>query len=76
MSKTGSYGMTDLGNDGIRTFFARHSCNEYCRRDWARPGVKVKTFTKKRGTTMLPDRINGQPRSRPPAQRIHAWTMF
>ena len=29
-------GPTDLGLDGIRTFFARHVCNELCRR-WPRP---------------------------------------
>ena len=31
MSRTNSYGVTDLGPDGISNFFARHKCNEYCK---------------------------------------------
>lgn len=33
----GAYGVTDLGPDGIVSFFARHICGLFCRAGWARP---------------------------------------
>jgi hypothetical protein len=37
LSRTRSYGVTDLGTDGISTFFARHTCNRYCQNHWTKP---------------------------------------
>ena len=31
MSRTGEFGCTDLGSQGIQDWFARHTCNQYCR---------------------------------------------
>lgn len=38
LSRTaGAYGVTDLGADGVASFFSRHACGHYCRPGWARP---------------------------------------
>jgi len=37
LSRNKSFGPTDLGIDGILTFFEGHQCNEYCRAEWAMP---------------------------------------
>jgi hypothetical protein len=37
MSMRREYGPTDLGREGIVTFFAHHRCNKYCQSDWQRP---------------------------------------
>lgn len=34
MSVSRCYGPTDLGTQGIETFFANHVCNEFCRSHW------------------------------------------
>jgi hypothetical protein len=31
------YGPTDLGSEGVDTFFARHTCNRFCKKHWLRP---------------------------------------
>lgn len=38
-SRRRNYGITDLGEKGIETFFARHVCNRFCNWDgyWSRP---------------------------------------
>ncbi len=53
MSRTGQFGPTDLGPDGISTFFARHECNSYCRRDWAKPARPEAHFPERVGTSMV-----------------------
>ena len=37
MSAERAYGPTDLGQEGIISFFSHHQCNEYCRRSWRKP---------------------------------------
>ncbi|KAK0670963.1 kinase-like domain-containing protein [Cercophora samala] len=37
LSQTREYGVTDLGPDGISTFFSQHICNKFCRDDWLVP---------------------------------------
>ena len=49
LSRDRSYGMTDLGSDGISTFFARHQCNEYCRDHWQKPRDRQVYFPANRG---------------------------
>lgn len=52
LSRDGRFGVTDLGPDGIQTFFAHHRCNRYCDPRWARPrGVEI--IRRRRGTTAM-----------------------
>ena len=51
--RPGTYGPTDLGRDGIITFFAYHDCNEYCMDDWHRPKYRHPILKMKRGTSMI-----------------------
>eukprot|EP00884_Botryococcus_braunii_P003389 jgi/Botrbrau1/13050/Bobra.0187s0012.1 len=37
LSRRRTYGVTDLGPEGISTFFARHQCNHYCKEHWQKP---------------------------------------
>ncbi len=53
LSRSQQLGPTDLGIDGILTFFARHKCNGYCRRDWARPASAEIHFPENVGTSMV-----------------------
>lgn len=49
-------GVTDLGPQGIYTFFRNHTCNEYCSKRWLKPDFSSVPdlelgFRRKRGTT-------------------------
>jgi hypothetical protein len=46
------YGPTDLGWEGIESFFANHVCNEYCETHWSRPYGR-RHFRRTRGTTFV-----------------------
>lgn len=64
MSTTRAYGPTDLGSNGISTFFAHHKCNEYCRAEWKRPRNQTPYYSRTAGTTMehnVPTRQSRQP---------------
>mmetsp|Transcript_37622 Transcript_37622/g.91299 ORF Transcript_37622/g.91299 Transcript_37622/m.91299 type:complete len:297 (+) Transcript_37622:62-952(+) len=52
MSKNRSFGPTDLGSQGISSFFANHVCNEFCRSDWQRPRDQRQYYRRTAGTTM------------------------
>ncbi|KAI7909077.1 hypothetical protein M9X92_011842 [Pyricularia oryzae] len=53
MSQVQSYGPADLGPDGIRSFFQRHICGRFCRREWTRPRVIGRAaIPMRQGTTM------------------------
>lgn len=66
LSRHGNYGPTDLGADGISSFFARHVCNSFCRDHWASPRQPIPHFRCQRGSAMIvPTR-----RSRPPLTGI------
>jgi hypothetical protein len=47
------YGVTDLGEKGIESFFANHRCNEFCQSGWARPRNPSQWFPRTHGTSML-----------------------
>ncbi|KAI0188911.1 kinase-like domain-containing protein [Xylaria flabelliformis] len=68
MSPLQTYGPTDLGPDGIRSFFHRHRCGRFCKRDWLKPGRQnTPLFPMTRGTTMvarLPTRSSRNPLTR------------
>jgi hypothetical protein len=53
LSQTREYGVTDLGPDGIRSFFSQHACNNYCRPHWTRPADPRPFFRPVQSTTMV-----------------------
>ncbi|CAJ1959240.1 unnamed protein product [Cylindrotheca closterium] len=66
MSTTREYGPTDLGSNGISSFFAHHVCNEFCQSAWRRPRDQSAYFHRSAGTTMeqVPTRNSRAPMSR------------
>mmetsp|Transcript_11552 Transcript_11552/g.23490 ORF Transcript_11552/g.23490 Transcript_11552/m.23490 type:complete len:468 (-) Transcript_11552:112-1515(-) len=46
-----AYGVTDLGPEGIQSFFYNHRCSKYCREDWITPRERVKPTL-----ALVPDR--------------------
>lgn len=53
MSMTQVYGPTDLGSEGISTFFARHKCNNFCNSQWMAPKNKKVFFKVQKGSAMI-----------------------
>ena len=53
LSKTREYGVTDLGPEGISSFFSQHTCNPYCHPNWIKPNRPVQHFHPLSGTTMV-----------------------
>ncbi|KHO01337.1 MHCK/EF2 kinase [Metarhizium album ARSEF 1941] len=70
LSRDRQYGVTDLGPDGISSFFAQHYCNNYCHRSWTRPGSTLQYFRPVPGTTMI-QRSVGTEYSRPYRTRFY-----
>lgn len=54
LSKKIEFGVTDLGPEGISSFFHEHTCNKYCRSDWLLPSHTRRHFKPIPGTTMVP----------------------
>jgi Alpha-kinase family len=57
-SRSRSYGVTDMGEKGIESFFANHVCNQFCSSDnsarsWQRPRHATRWFESNSGTSML-----------------------
>lgn len=64
MSATQEYGPTDLGTEGISSFFSVHTCNNYCGSAWIIPQDKKNYFKIQKGTAMgVPTRISREPLS-------------
>ncbi|KAK4465919.1 kinase-like domain-containing protein [Cladorrhinum samala] len=53
LSRTREYGVTDLGPEGISSFFSQHGCTVYCRPTWTRPANPVQFFEPRMSTSML-----------------------
>ncbi|KAK3354029.1 kinase-like domain-containing protein [Lasiosphaeria hispida] len=53
LSRNREYGVTDLGSEGISSFFSQHECSGYCRPNWTRPSNPVRYFEPRMGTSML-----------------------
>ncbi|KAK4234535.1 kinase-like domain-containing protein [Achaetomium macrosporum] len=53
LSRNREYGVTDLGPDGISSFFSHHCCNNYCRPNWTAPANPVQYFRPTRSTTFI-----------------------
>uniref|UniRef100_A0A7S2Y4J4 Alpha-type protein kinase domain-containing protein n=1 Tax=Entomoneis paludosa TaxID=265537 RepID=A0A7S2Y4J4_9STRA len=55
-SRQRRYGVTDLGEKGIESFFANHYCNEFCHSNghhWSSPRTQRQWFAMSSGTSML-----------------------
>lgn len=62
----GRFGPTDLGDDGISTFFLRHTCNKYCSgKGWMRPRKQRAFFAACKGTSMQAGAATGPQRCLP-----------
>jgi hypothetical protein len=53
LSRNREYGVTDLGPDGISSFFSQHDCNNFCRQNWTQPANPMQHFHPVPGTTMI-----------------------
>ncbi|KAK4149181.1 kinase-like domain-containing protein [Chaetomidium leptoderma] len=53
LSQTREYGVTDLGPDGISSFFSQHSCNNFCRSNWTKPANPRQYFNPTQSTSMI-----------------------
>ena len=66
MSVNREFGPTDLGSNGISSFFAHHQCtHEFCRSEWRKPRNQTPYYSRMAGTTMehVPTRNSRQPMS-------------
>jgi len=52
LSADRSYGVTDLGPRGISSFFAAHTCTDFCRRSWSKPADTKRYYSAVETTTM------------------------
>lgn len=52
MSKSRSFGPTDLGPKGISSFFGHHKCNKYCKAKWQRPADQRLYYKASEGSAM------------------------
>ncbi|CAJ1968339.1 unnamed protein product [Cylindrotheca closterium] len=59
-SRSRSYGLTDLGEKGIDSFFANHQCNEFCQHTWSRPKQTKAWFPVAKGTSMVSSEVAAQ----------------
>lgn len=64
LTRDRDFGVTDLGQAGIISFFSQHVCNIYCRSNWIKPGNPTRRFNPVRGTTMIGHAVPTR-RSRP-----------
>lgn len=53
LSRRREYGVTDLGPEGIDSFFHQHECNSFCRPHWTQPSRPAQYFRPTPGTTMI-----------------------
>jgi len=53
LSRSREYGVTDLGPDGISSFFSQHVCNNFCRPNWTKPAHPLQHFDPVASTTMI-----------------------
>ena len=53
LSKTKEFGVTDLGPEGISSFFTTHICTRFCRKYWILPDNCKRHFKPEPGTIMI-----------------------
>eukprot|EP01104_Vermistella_antarctica_P004308 TRINITY_DN14785_c0_g1_i1.p1 TRINITY_DN14785_c0_g1~~TRINITY_DN14785_c0_g1_i1.p1 ORF type:complete len:285 (+),score=27.78 TRINITY_DN14785_c0_g1_i1:89-943(+) len=73
LSRSKAYGPTDLGSEGISTFFARHQCNGYCKKHWMKPRDQTVYYEEREGTSMMavPTRQSREQMSLPRYGRVY-----
>ena len=52
LSRSREFGVTDLGEKGISSFFSQHTCNSFCHPRWNKPVNPYQWFAPVPGTTM------------------------
>lgn len=52
-SRARSFGLTDLGEKGIESFFANHKCNQFCQSHWSRPRIQRRWFPRNGSATSM-----------------------
>lgn len=57
LSRNMSYGVTDMGPEGISSFFALHRCNHYCDPNWSKPADPYYFYDAYQATTVHPQYI-------------------
>ncbi|KAJ6439816.1 hypothetical protein O9K51_07707 [Purpureocillium lavendulum] len=53
LSRNRDFGVTDLGPEGISSFFSQHGCNGFCRPHWTKPANPIQYFYPEPGTSMI-----------------------
>ena len=53
LSQNRAFGVTDLGPQGISTFFSYHTCSEFCRPHWLQPNAPRAFFRPTSSTSMM-----------------------
>lgn len=53
MSNKRRFGPTDLGREGMLSFFSRHECNQFCRHHWQKPRGRSNIVKVRSGTSAM-----------------------
>ncbi|KAI2607757.1 kinase-like protein [Hypoxylon fragiforme] len=61
MSVDGMYGISDLGHDGMSSFFSHHRCNNWCHPHWMKPRQIVRAYAAVPHTTMIQSTRSARP---------------
>jgi hypothetical protein len=64
LSRTKAYGVTDLGAQGISSFFSNHKCNQFCRSNWNLPADRSRYHAIQAGTSMAGSTVRPVPHQR------------
>lgn len=59
-SQSRRFGVTDLGREGIVTFFTHHRCTRFCRDSWVRPKTTGEYYRRQKGTMMVSRGFRGR----------------
>ncbi len=66
------FGVTDLGDQGISTFFSSHTCNRFCKSAWTKPRDQRQYYHPSSGTAMEMQKVVTRPNAfRPELTAIH-----
>jgi hypothetical protein len=58
LSRNGRFGASDLGPQGISTFFHYHRCNRFCQDHWTQPCDQTDYYRRSSRTTMSFTHVN------------------
>ena len=59
-SRARNYGPTDISEKGIESFFANHTCNQFCNKHgtWLRPSYPQRSFPQSSATSMFSSSVS------------------